>query len=453
MGYFNYEIETLPLLKLRALQDERLRQLVRYVYTRVPYYQAKFDEHGIKPQDIKGIGDLYKLPFTTKAALRDHYPFGLFALPVQQAIRLHCSSGTTGKPIVVGYTPNDIGIFSEVVARSLAAAGCTAGMKLQNAYGYGLFTGGLGLHYGAEKLGLTVIPISGGGTEKQILLLEDFQSDAICCTPSYALTLAEEIQRRGIDKRKLNLRYAILGAEPWTESIRIQVEDKLGVDATNIYGLSEIIGPGVSQEDVDEKGTGSYIWEDHFFPEIVDKDTGAPLPEGKSGVLVFTTLTKEAMPVIRYWTNDITSIYYDKSAKRSFVKMGPIQGRSDDMLIIRGVNLFHTQVEAMLEGFDTFSANYQLVVTHKGAMDDVEVKIEISNELFTALRKEKGADGLTDNGFVRDDDRVRRAVHGLEKKLKDHIGLHMNVSVAAPGTIPKSEGGKLNRILDLRKSK
>lgn len=447
MGYFNVGIETLSLPGLRKLQNERLCHQVQNVYANVPYYKSRFDGHGVKPGDIKGVEDLYKLPFTTKTALRDHYPFGLFALPVRQAIRLHCSSGTTGKPIVVGYTRNDIDIFSEVVARSLAAAGCTPGMKLQNAYGYGLFTGGLGLHYGAEKLGLTVIPISGGGTEKQILLLQDFQCEAICCTPSYALTLAEEIQRRGIDKDRLNLQYAILGAEPWTESIRAEVEDKLGVKATNIYGLSEIIGPGVSQEDVEEKGTGSYIWEDHFFPEIVDKDTGEPLPYGKAGVLVFTTLTKEAMPVIRYWTNDITSIYYDKSVKRNFIKMGPILGRSDDMLIIRGVNLFHTQVEAMLEGFSAFSANYQLVVTRKGTMDDVEVKIEISNELFKALEKEGGYDDLMEN------ENIRRAVHAFEKKLKEHIGLHMGVNVSIPGTIPRSEGGKLNRILDLRKNK
>jgi phenylacetate-CoA ligase len=447
MGYFNQEIETLPLLKLRKLQNERLRNLVQNVYEKVPYYKNLLDGHGIKPGNIQKVEDLPVLPFTKKDALRDHYPFGLFALPVQQAIRLHCSSGTTGKPIVVGYTRNDIAIFSEVVARSLAAAGCTPGMKLQNAYGYGLFTGGLGLHYGAEKLGLTVIPISGGGTEKQILLLQDFQSEAICCTPSYALTLAEEIQRRGIDKSRLNLKYAILGAEPWTESIRKEVEDKLGVAATNIYGLSEIIGPGVSQEDVEEKGTGSYIWEDHFFPEIVDKDTGEPLPEGKSGVLVFTTLTKEAMPLIRYWTNDITTIYYDKSAKRSFIKMGPLLGRSDDMLIIRGVNLFHTQVEAVLEGFSAFSTNYQLVVTRNGTMDDVEVRIELSDKLFKELFSE------SDPGDLRGHERIQQACLALERKIKGHIGLSMTVKASVPGTIPRSEGGKLNRILDLRKNK
>jgi len=446
MSFFNQEIETLPISKLRKLQDERLCLQVRNVYDHVPFYRSLLEEKGIKPEHIRGVGDLYKLPFTKKSALRDEYPFGLFALPVQKAVRLHCSSGTTGKPVVVGYTRNDIAIFAEVVARSLVAAGCRPGMKLQNAYGYGLFTGGLGLHYGAEKLGMTVIPVSGGGTERQILLLQDFQTEAICCTPSYALTIAEEIQKKGIDPEKLNLGYAILGAEPWTESIRADVQTKLGVRATNIYGLSEIIGPGVSQEDVEERGTGSYIWEDHFFPEIVDKDTGEPVPHGTQGVLVFTTLTKEAMPVIRYWTNDITSIYYDRSHKRTFIKMGPIVGRSDDMLIIRGVNLFHTQVEAMLEHFSAFSNNYQLVITRQGAMDDVEVKVELSNELFLDMQK---MTELPDD--IIGHESVLLVHHELEKKLKEHIGLTMKVSVSVPGTIPRSEGGKLNRILDLRK--
>jgi len=387
MEYFNSELERLPLSKLRKLQNERLQHQVKRVYERVAFYKNLFDGNGIDPKKIKGVEDLHRVPFTKKVALRDNYPFALFASPMEDVVRLHCSSGTTGKPIVVGYTKNDIDVFSEVVARSLVAAGCRPGMKLQNAYGYGLFTGGLGLHYGAEKLGMTVIPISGGGTEKQLLLLQDFQSEAICCTPSYALTIAEVIQKQSISG-KISLRYAILGAEPWTESIRAEIESKLNVKATNIYGLSEIVGPGVSQEDVDEPGTGSYIWEDHFFPEIVDKDTGEPLPEGKDGVLVFTTLTKEAMPLLRYWTNDITSIYYDQSAKRTHVKMGPIIGRSDDMLIIRGVNLFHTQVGAALENVNEFSSNYQLVVTHEHTMDDVEVRVEINDDLFCALKEE-----------------------------------------------------------------
>lgn len=446
MSYFNRDIETIPLDKLRKLQNERLQHQLKTVYAKVPFYKQLFDEKGLTPADIKGVQDLYKLPFTKKSALRDNYPFGLFTVPVQETARLHCSSGTTGKPIVVGYTKNDLDIFSEVIARSLTAAGCEKGMKLQNAYGYGLFTGGLGLHYGAEKLGMTVIPISGGGTEKQIMLLQDFQSEAICCTPSYALTIAEMIEKKGIDLKSLNLKYAILGAEPWTESVRQEVEARLGVTATNIYGLSEIIGPGVSQEDFEEKGTGSYIWEDHFYPEIVDKDTGEPLPEGQNGVLVFTTLTKEAMPMIRYWTNDITSLYYDKSAKRTHVKMGQILGRSDDMLIIRGVNLFHTQVESVLENFGEFSANYQLVVKRSGTMDEVEVNIEVNSDLFEGLKRETSQ---SDEEILLHE-KIQYAHKGLGKKIKDDIGLSMKIHLVCPGTIPRSEGGKLNRILDLR---
>lgn len=443
MSYFNREMETMPLEQLRALQNERLRKLVQNVYHHIPHYRKVFDENGIAPGAIQGVEDLHKLPFTYKSALRDNYPFGLFAVPREKAVRLHCSSGTTGKPIVVGYTQNDIEVFSEVVARSLYAAGCRPGMLMQNAYGYGLFTGGLGLHYGAEKLGMTVLPISGGGTEKQIMLMEDFQSDAICCTPSYALTLAETMKQKGLTPDEIPFKYAILGAEPWTESIRGAVESGLGVKASNIYGLSEIIGPGVSQEDVEESGTGSYIWEDHFYPEIVDKETGMPLPYGKEGVLVFTTLTKEASPVLRYWTNDITSIYYDKSFKRSHIKMGPIVGRADDMLIIRGVNLFHTQVEAALEGMDQLSKNYQLIVSRTGNMDEVEVKIELAPEVFDALS------GTTEN--VLEHDTVTGAQKQLQFKIKADIGLSMKVSVQAPQTISRSEGGKLNRILDLRK--
>ncbi len=392
MGYFNPEIETLSVSRLRDLQNQRLRRLVQTLYIRSAFYRRQWQEKSLTPDAIRGVEDLHLLPFTKKTDLRDHYPFGLFAVPIREVIRLHCSSGTTGKPIVVGYTRGDIGVFSEVVARSLAAAGCAPGMKLQNAYGYGLFTGGLGLHYGAENLGMTVIPVSGGGMEKQLLLLQDFQPEAICCTPSYALTIAEELRRRGIDAARLGLRYAILGAEPWTESIRMVIEDRLSVKATNIYGLSEVIGPGVSQEDVDERGSGSYIWEDHFYPEIVDRDSGELLPEGDPGVLIFTTLTKEAMPVVRYWTNDITTLYHDRNGKRNFVKMGPIIGRADDMLIIRGVNLFHTLVEAQLADSGVFSANYQLVVTREGTMDEVEVRIEINDTLYGDLAREQGAD-------------------------------------------------------------
>jgi phenylacetate-CoA ligase len=430
---FNPSIETMPIQKLRALQNQRLQQQVANLYKNVPFYRRQFDELGLKPSDIKRVEDLHKIPFTKKDDLRANYPFGLFAVPREDVIRVHASSGTTGKPTVVGYNRHDIDVFTEVVARSLAAAGGKPGMILQNAYGYGLFTGGMGIHYGGEKLGMTVIPISGGMTDRQLLIMEDFQSDMICCTPSYAQTLAEELVKRNISTDRLHLKYAVLGAEPWTETIRHAVETGLGVAATNIYGLSEIIGPGVSQEDVEEKGTGSYIWEDHFFPEIVDKDTGEPLPEGEFGVLVFTTLTKQAMPLLRYWTNDITNIYYDKSAKRTHVKMGAIRGRSDDMLIIRGVNLFHTQVETILNDIAGLSANYQLVVSRTGTMDEVEVKVEIAEtHALLSADKQKEIQGF------------------LAKKIKDNIGISMKINLLKIGEIPRSEGGKLSRIVDLR---
>lgn len=349
MRYFNEVIETMPLDKLRKRQNQNIRKQVALVYEKVPFYRRKMDENGLNPTDIKGIKDLHKLPFTKKTDLRDNYPFGLLAVPESQINRIHCSSGTTGKPTVVAYTKQDLGIFNEVVARSLVASGCQPGWKLQNAYGYGLFTGGLGLHGGAELLGMNVVPVSGGMTDRQLMLMQDFQTDAICCTPSYAQTLAEEIRRRNIPLSNLNLKTAILGAEPWTDTIRQDVENGLGVYAVNIYGLSEIIGPGVSNEDFEEKGTGSYVWEDHFYPEIVDKNTGEPLEYGQQGVLVFTTLTKDGMPLLRYWTGDICTLSYEHSEKRTHVKMGSILGRADDMLIIRGVNFFHTQVEDVLK--------------------------------------------------------------------------------------------------------
>ena len=325
---YNKEIETLALPELRALQNERLPTLVHRLYEKVPFYKRQFDEAGITPMDIKGVEDLHKIPFTKKTDLRDNYPFDLFVVPQNEVLRIHASSGTTGKPTVVGYSRKDLDIFDEVVARSLVAAGARPGMKLHNAYGYGLFTGGLGMHGGATKLGMAVIPVSGGMTDRQLMILQDFKPEVMCCTPSYAQTLAEECKKRGIDTAELAVQYAILGAEPWTDTIRAQVEAGLNVNATNIYGLSEIIGPGVSQEDYEEKGSGSYIWEDHFYPEIVDRDTGEPLPYGEEGVLVFTTISKEAMPLLRYWTNDICSIYYDSAAKRTHIKMSAIKGRA-----------------------------------------------------------------------------------------------------------------------------
>ena len=440
--FFNPQIEKLPLRQLRQLQSERFVKLVQYQYQNQSFYRRIWDKEGIDIQSIKGIEDLSKFPFTVKDDLRNHYPFGLMAVPQNQIVRTHCSSGSTGKPTVVGYTKDDIEIFSEVVARSLVAAGAEPGMKLHNAYGYGLFTGGLGLHYGAEKLGMNVIPVSGGMTDRQIMLLRDFQSEVICCTPSYALSLGDEIRKRSLNLDEFNLKYAALGAEPWTETVRLEVEEKLGLVATNIYGLSEIIGPGVSQEDYEEKN-GSYIWEDHFYPEIVDPETKEVLPEGKEGVLVFTTLTKQALPLMRYWTNDICSLSYDSSGKRTHIKMSPIKGRYDDMLIIRGVNLYHTQVEATLAELTEFSTNYQLVVTRDDRMDNVEVRVELIDSIY----KEKGANI---SSFVPGDEYLQNLSRQLQKKIKDSIGLTMTIALADKNSVPRSEGGKLKRVLDLR---
>lgn len=427
---YNPEIEQMPLKALRQLQSDRLVTLVRRLYQDVPFYKKQFDAIGLAPDEITSIDDLHKIPFTQKTDLRDSYPYGMFAKPMQDIRRIHASSGTTGKPTVVGYTQNDLDVFNEVVARSLYCAGARPGMKLHNAYGYGLFTGGLGMHGGATKLGMAVIPVSGGMTERQLTILQDFKPEVICCTPSYAQTLAEAFAQRGINTKDLAVKYAILGAEPWTEAIRNQVEKGLHVTATNIYGLSEIIGPGVSQEDAEEQGSGSYVWEDHFFPEVVDKDTGKPLPYGEEGVLVFTTLTKEAFPLLRYWTNDICSLSYDKHAKRSHIKMSAIKGRSDDMLIIRGVNLFYTQVEEVIHQIDGLSPNYRLVVEKQAAMDTVTVEVETQSN------------SGVENQLVSD---------ALKAKIKDTIGISMNVTLCQPQSIPRSQGGKLNRILDQRK--
>ena len=426
---YNSKIENMPLEKLRTLQNARLSNLVKRVYQTVPFYKKQFDDNGLHPDDIKTVEDLSKIPFTKKTDLRDNYPFNMFAKPMDEIRRIHASSGTTGKPTVVGYTQNDLDVFDEVVARSLVCAGARPGMKLHNAYGYGLFTGGLGMHGGATKLGMAVIPVSGGMTERQLTILQDFKPEVICCTPSYAQTLSEAFAKRGIDTKDLAVKYAILGAEPWTEAIRSQVEEGLHVTATNIYGLSEIIGPGVSQEDFEEKGTGSYVWEDHFYPEVVDKETGQPLPYGEEGVLVFTTLTKEAFPVLRYWTNDICSIDYDKNAKRTHIKMSSIKGRSDDMLIIRGVNLFHTQVEEVIHQLEYLSPNYQLIVERQGTMDTVSVAVEVK----------KGVDINNDEFSTQ-----------LQKKIKDTIGLSMDIQLKSPFEIPRSQGGKLSRIVDRR---
>ncbi|MBT8191759.1 MAG: AMP-binding protein [Saprospiraceae bacterium] len=426
---YNPQIEKMSHDELRQIQSNRLNQMLTRQYEHVPFYRNKFTNQGIHPSDIKSIEDISSLPFTRKSDLRDNYPFDLLATPMEEVRRIHASSGTTGQPTVVAYTQNDLDMFDEVVARSLYCAGARPGMKLHNAYGYGLFTGGLGVHSGATKLGMAVIPVSGGMTERQVRLIQDFKPDVISCTPSYAQRLTDEFSKRGISPESLSLQYAVLGAEPWTEAIRVQVENGLGLKASNIYGLSEIIGPGVSREDVEEKGTGSYIWEDHFYPEVVDKDTGEVLPYGEEGVLVFTTLTKEALPLLRYWTNDICSINYDPNGKRTHIKMSSIKGRADDMLIIRGVNLFHTQVEEVINEMDFVEPHYQLIVTRNGNMDNIEVAVEV-------------AQGV--------DDASRSLADTLKHHIKESIGLSMKISLKPIGSMGRSEGGKLSRVLDKR---
>ncbi|HFK5503859.1 TPA: phenylacetate--CoA ligase family protein [Elizabethkingia anophelis] len=434
-----FSVEHLELDQLRKLQSERLKNLVAYLDERSEFYKRKFSESGLFPQDIKSIEDISKLPITYKQDLRDSYPFGLFTVPKSQLQRIHCSSGTTGKPTVVGYTKEDVELFSEVVARSLNAAGATRGMQLHNAYGYGIFTGGLGLHYGAEKLGMSVLPISGGMTVRQVDLIIDFKPEVICCSPSYALTIADELANRGIPAEDISLKYAVLGSEPWTEIIRGHIEKRLGLHATNIYGLSEIIGPGVSMEDWEEKG-GSYIWEDHFYPEILDPVTKQPVPYGEEGVLVITTLTKKAMPLLRYWTNDITSLYYDTNAKRTMVKMKPVVGRADDMLIVRGVNVYPSQIEDAFSGIKGVIPNYYLTPIEKEQMCvALEVDVEIEDELIRAQQFEINSNDYTNF--------IHNFAESVEGEIKRRVGITTKVKIHAQDSLPKCEGGKINRIL------
>ncbi len=434
-----FSVEHLELDQLRKLQSERLKNLVAYLDEKSEFYKRKFNESGLAPQDIKSIEDISKLPITYKQDLRDSYPFGLFTVPKSQLQRIHCSSGTTGKPTVVGYTKEDVDLFSEVVARSLNAAGAQRGMLLHNAYGYGIFTGGLGLHYGAEKLGMSVLPISGGMTVRQVDLIMDFKPEVICCSPSYALTIADELANRGIPAEDISLKYAVLGSEPWTEIIRGHIEKRLGLHATNIYGLSEIIGPGVSMEDWEEKG-GSYIWEDHFYPEILDPVTKLPVPYGEEGVLVITTLTKKAMPLLRYWTNDITSLYYDTNAKRTMVKMKPIVGRADDMLIVRGVNVYPSQIEDAFSGIKGVVPNYYLTPIEKEHMCvALEVDVEINDELIRGQQFEINSNDYTNF--------IHNFAESVEGEIKRRVGITTKVKIHAQDSLPKCEGGKINRIL------
>ncbi|MBS0390747.1 MAG: phenylacetate--CoA ligase [Proteobacteria bacterium] len=417
--------------ELSALQLERLKWSVRHAYDNVAPYRKKCDDQGVHPDDLKRLEDIALLPFMTKADLRDHYPFGLFAVPRQKIVRLHASSGTTGKPIVVGYTQRDIDNWANLVARSIRAAGGRAGDMVHVAYGYGLFTGGLGAHYGAERLGCTVVPMSGGQTEKQVQLIMDFKPDIIMVTPSYSLVIAEEFERLGIRPEEISLKVGIFGAEPWGEGMRGEIERKLGLDAIDIYGLTEVMGPGVASECIETKD-GPVIWEDHFYPEIIDPETGEVLPDGESGELVFTSLTKEAFPVIRYRTRDITELLAPTA--RSFRRIGKITGRSDDMLIIRGVNVFPTQVEEMILRDQRLAGNYQLVVTRSGHLDNLEVRCEVQHTLSGQLSP---ADM---QGIGKE----------LQARIKTNIGVSTQVHVMPYDSIPRTQVGKARRVIDER---
>jgi phenylacetate-CoA ligase len=430
---FNEEFETLPREALEAIQLRRLQTLVERVYNLVPFYRKKYEASGIKPGDIKSLKDLQRLPFTTKQDLRDNYPFGMFAVPMEQVVRIHASSGTTGKPTVVGYTQRDIQTWSELIARTLSAAGVSRGDIVHNAYGYGLFTGGLGFHYGIERLGASVIPVSGGNTKRQIMLLQDFGPTVITCTPSFSLHLYDVAKDMGVNFADLKLRVGICGAEPWSEAMRGEIEKKLGIDALDVYGLSEIMGPGVSIECLEAKN-GLHMFEDHFLPEIIDPSTLEPLASGQTGELVITTLTKEAFPVIRYRTRDISTLHPEPcKCGRTMVRMGRIQGRSDDMLIIRGVNVFPSQIEAVLMEIQGVEPHYQIVVDRAGQMDTLEVKVEVDEATFS--------------------DEVRQ-LQVLEKKIehniKDYLGVSAKVRLVEPRSIPRSEG-KAQRVIDNRK--
>ena len=420
-------IETASQDELQALQLMRLKKTLQHAYQNVPHYRAAFDAKGVHPDDLHTLADLATFPFTGKKDFRDNYPFGLFAVPREQVARIHASSGTTGKPTVVGYTKNDIETWANLVARSIRASGGRAGDIVHVAYGYGLFTGGLGAHYGAEKLGCTVIPMSGGQTEKQVQLICDFKPDIIMVTPSYMLNIVEEFARQGLDAAASSLKIGIFGAEPWTDSMRTEIEQRAGLDAVDIYGLSEVMGPGVANECIESKD-GPVIWEDHFYPEIIDPVSGEVLPDGELGELVFTSLTKEAMPVIRYRTRDLTRLLPPTS--RAMRRMGKITGRSDDMLIIRGVNLFPTQIEEMLLQEPALAPHYQLIVTRDGHLDQLEVLVESREDV-------RHGDGI-------------RAGAVLEQKIKAFIGVSSTVSVLPPNGVERTLVGKARRVVDRR---
>ncbi len=431
---FNREYEAMPLKKLRELQLERLKWSIRHAYDNVPHYRNAFDKAGFHPDKFKSLEDMKHVPFLTKQNMRDNYPFGLFAVPLDKVARVHSSSGTTGNATVVGYTKNDIEVFAEVVARCLVAYGASEKDIIQVAYGYGLFTGGLGLHYGSEKIGAMTVPISGGNTERQLMLIKDFGTTMIACTPSYMLNVADYIEKKrpDYDMRKTKMRAGIFGAEPWSESMRREIETRLGIQAYDIYGLSEIIGPGVSGE-CSEK-SGLHVFEDHFYVEIINPDTGEILPEGAKGEIVYTSLTKEACPVIRYRSRDITRLYYDNcKCGRTLVKMEKVTGRSDDMMIIRGVNVFPSQIESVLMEVEGTEPHYQIILDRKGALDDIEVMVEVNEKLFS--------------------DEIK-VLEDLKKRITDRfrsaLGISAKITLVEPMRIPRSEG-KAVRVVDKRK--
>ncbi|MFF1547935.1 phenylacetate--CoA ligase PaaK [Streptomyces sp. NPDC058291] len=420
------EGERLDQAALRALQLERLRTSLRRAYARVPFYREAFDRAGVHPDDCRDLADLARFPFTVKSDLRAHYPYGMFAVPRDRIRRIHASSGTTGRPTVVGYTDADLSMWSDMVARSLRAAGARPGDTVHVAYGYGLFTGGLGAHYGAERLGCTVIPASGGMTSRQVRLILDLEPRIIMVTPSYMLTLLDEFERQGVDPRSTSLRVGVFGAEPWTERMRQEIEERFAIDAVDIYGLSEVIGPGVAQECVETKD-GLHVWEDHFFPEVVDPITGEVLPEGEEGELVFTSLTKEAMPIVRYRTRDLTRLL--PGTARVFRRMRKVTGRSDDMVILRGVNLFPTQIEEIVLRTPALAPHFQLRLTRQGRLDSLTIRAEARPDATPADRD--------------------TAADAVAAAVKDHIGVSVRVEVVDPESLERSVG-KIRRIVDER---
>ena len=421
-------IEKASIDELRGLQLKRLQQTLQHAYANSPVYRTKFDAAGVHPSDCKSLADIAKFPFTTKADLRDSYPFGMFAVPREKCARIHASSGTTGKPTVVGYSLKDIDTWATVVARSIRAGGAKPGDMVHISYGYGLFTGGLGAHYGAEKLGLTVVPFGGGQTERQVQLIQDFKSSIIMVTPSYMLAIADEFERQGIDPKTSSLRIGIFGAEPWTNDMRAAIEKRMNIDAVDIYGLSEVMGPGVASECIESKD-GPTIWEDHFYPEIIHPETGEPVADGEMGELVFTSLTKEALPIIRYRTRDLTRLL--PGTARTMRRMEKITGRSDDMMIIRGVNVFPSQIEELILKRPELAPHYQCVLTREGPMDNLKVVVE------------------TSTGIAQDSLEARAAAKQLQHEIKVYIGSSVEIELRTEGGVERSQG-KAKRVVDLR---